>query len=250
MTQSLNWRRSAGITLIIILIAGIEIWALNTPMVRNLQIDAFGPRSVRNLSIRLDLVLVLPLALLILAHAWFKPAWLTGKLAPWSGHLRRVSRSVAWMIAIWLTYAVLRSLSLPATTGLILLGIVEGGFLIFVGMRVIRLTRQVRPLRQSGYSLVTALMQSVPRAWPGGSCRNPGPAFASQIIAATMTRYSSLWPFSFVLKQYQCISWYTITVSGLPGYLRCSAPIRCCGSSARCLRAATDRPCSPVTGCV
>ena len=165
MTQLRNWRHNAGITLTVILLAAAEVWALNTQVLHDLHIDVFGLRPARDFSIQLDLIIVLPLALLILTQVWFRPTWSTGMLARLSGHLPRIGRSVAWMLAIWLGYLLLRALPLPQTASLVVFVVVEGAFVMLLIWRVIRLSRQIRPLRQEGYSLVTALMQSVPKAF-------------------------------------------------------------------------------------
>src|SRR5690554_8112578 len=105
MIRPLNWRQSAGVTLLLLLLATAEIWALNTPMLRDMQVDLLAQDSARDLSILLDLLLIVPLAILILTLIWREPAWLYARLTPLLRHSRRFVRSVAWMVLLPLGYA-------------------------------------------------------------------------------------------------------------------------------------------------
>lgn len=165
MTRPMNWRQGAGVTALMLLLATAEIWALNTPMLRELNIDILGERSARDISILLDLTVLVPLALLAMSLAWRQPAWLYSRIAPLFSSPRSFVRPLVWTIFLPLAYLLIRNLPIPDRVGLFVLGAVELGFLVLLGVKAVRLSKQVRELRLTGYSLVTALMQALPRGF-------------------------------------------------------------------------------------
>lgn len=160
---AIKWRRSVAATTLIALLIGIEVWALSTPMLRDLRVEFLGNRSARDVSMALDAVIVAPLLLLSLGLAWRWPSGLNQRLAPVLKTVRPVLR---WVLGVPLALFILRQL-LPGTNLIFILVLAEVALTIFLLVRMRWLYVYVRNHRAAGYSLVNAIIVAASNAFKG-----------------------------------------------------------------------------------
>lgn len=160
-STSVRWGRRAAFTLLLAVVAGLEIGALSTPVVRDLRVGILGERSARDVAVVLDVLLVLPLLLVALGLTWNRPRWLATRLAPVIAFVKPWLR---WALGLPLALLLLNQL-LPGTNLVFILVLIEAALLIFLAFRLVRLYALVREQRREGYSLVTAVIVAATRSF-------------------------------------------------------------------------------------
>src|SRR5690625_1544383 len=146
--------RRTVVPAVVVLLVAAELWALTSPLLNLSSLGGYPGLSVRSTALVLDLVIVVPLlgAALLWALA---PAG--SRLVPPAGTWKSspVFRFGRWAL-LFLAWRLLRSLDLGLHP-LLLLGLLEAGFLIWAAVLLARLTPHVRQLLGYGYSPLIAI---------------------------------------------------------------------------------------------
>lgn len=147
-----------------VLLVAAELWALTSPLLGLSGFAGYPGLSVRSTAVILDLVIVVPLLCAVLLWA-LAPAGT--RLVPAAGSWKSspAYRFGRWAL-LFLAWRLLRSLDLGVHP-LLLLGLLEAGFLIWAIVLLTRLTPRVRRLLEYGYSPLISIA-SVPGAHFGG----------------------------------------------------------------------------------
>ncbi len=156
-------RRGLIVTALVVVAAAPELWALSLPVLKEMDLGLFGGLDAWNFAVRLDLILVVPVAFAMVSWAW------SGRPAPRVADV--ISPSGIWSLVKRYGFLLLVAglwLLQMGDLGRTLLGLavaVEVGFFVLLAVKGVGAWRKVVESRKQGYSLTTATLVAVNRAF-------------------------------------------------------------------------------------